>query len=66
MASLTTEAASTAVADPDVTHSQPGPSGHDRSHTTDYVVIGSGIGGRSYVLTLCIAPQELPAHARQA
>lgn len=52
VASLTVDAASTAVADPDVTYSQPGPSGRDRSHTTDYFVIGSGIGGEATHLGL--------------
>jgi hypothetical protein len=31
--------------DPDATFSQPTTSGRDRSHETDFVIIGSGIGG---------------------
>ncbi|KAK9903392.1 hypothetical protein WJX75_004649 [Coccomyxa subellipsoidea] len=34
-----------AATDPDATHSQPSTSGRDCSHSTDYVIIGSGIGG---------------------
>ena len=50
----------------EVDNSQPSTSGRDRSHQTDYVVIGSGIGGkliaqmsRTWHLTSCLSIQRL-------
>ena len=55
-------AAPPSALDLDASADQPGPSGRDRSHTTDYVVIGSGIGGATKALhALLWHPGATPA-----